>query len=229
VRLPALVRSTSVRRDNRFRVTVLLDGTGVAAHLADPGRLTELLRPGVGLWVAPARREGRVTAHDVWLAGHGNVLVSLNTRVPNAVFEEALRTGALMGRRYPNIQREVTLGGSRLDFLLTGDGGVCWVEVKSVTLVEDGVALFPDAPTARGRRHVLELVRAAPRGDRAAVVFIAQRPDPVAFRPHRALDPDLADALLYASARGVALHALAYDVTLREIRVARELPVRLPG
>lgn len=227
--LPRLVRGVFLERDNRFRVTVRVDGDAVAAHLADPGRLLELLVPGVAVWVSPAHTAAgrRRTAYDLWLVEHAGVLVCVNTRLPNALFAEALADGFLMGPLYPEVRREVALGASRIDYRLSGERGICWVEVKSANLVVDGVALFPDAPTVRGRKHVLELGGAVAAGDAAAIVFVAQRADAHAFAPYREVDPDLADALAWARDQGVAVHALACEVSLERVRVVREIPVRL--
>jgi sugar fermentation stimulation protein A len=111
---------------------------------------------------------------------------------------------------------------------LTGPAGDTWVEAKSVTLVEEGVALFPDAPTVRGRRHVEELAKIAQTGEGAAIAFIVQRPDATRIVPHVANDPAFAAALVSAARHGVALHGYGCHVSLEEIRIARELPV-CPG
>ena len=132
-----------------------------------------------------------------------------------------------VGRGIDAIAREVQCGASRLDFCLTGAAGRCWVEVKSVTLVREGVAMFPDAPTARGARHVRELTRAVADGDAAAVVFIVQRADAVRFRPYAEHDPDLAAALLAAQAAGVQVRAFSCQVSTTGVRLDRELPVSL--
>ena len=117
------------------------------------------------------------------------------------------------------------LGESRLDFLLARDERRCWVEAKSVTLVEDGTARFPDAPTARGARHLAELASAREAGDRAAAVFLIQREDAVRFTPHRALDPHFADAVLDAQRRGVEIYAFAAVVTRASITLGPPVPL----
>ena len=150
VRLPPLVAGRFVRRDNRFRVTVEVEGEPAAAHLPNSGRLTELLTPGRACWLASFDDPRRKTRLDLVLVEYASVLVSVDARLPNTLFAEALAAGRLEPfRGITRFEREVQLGESRLDFLLRGPAGACWVEVKSVTLVEDGVARFPDAPTAR--------------------------------------------------------------------------------
>ncbi|MFH1929829.1 MAG: DNA/RNA nuclease SfsA [Chloroflexota bacterium] len=156
----ALLEATFVARDNRFRATVELNGEYVWAHLANSGRLTELLTPGRRLFLRPATAQGRRTAYDLVLVDLDGVLVSVDARVPNSLVEEALREGNLASfDGYETIRREVRWGGSRLDFVLEDQSRRCLIEAKSVTLVKRGVALFPDAPTIRGRRHVEELRR----------------------------------------------------------------------
>lgn len=225
MRLPPTVPAQFLRRDNRYRVTCLLDGQEVAAHLSDPGRLRELLTPGRPLWLAPRDGAARKTAYDVLLVDKEGVLVSVMPRLANDVLEEALGHGWLMGPCYPERRREVRLGASRIDLLLSGPSGRCWVEAKSCSLVEGRLALFPDAPTVRGRRHVIELAEAVDQGDAAALVFVIQRGDADRLAPHREIDPGFAQALAEAQARGVGVHALACDVSRGEIRVSREVPV----
>ena len=130
-------------------------------------------------------------------------------------------------RSYPCFQREVRLGRSRMDFRLEGSAGTCWVEAKSVTLVDPGVARFPDAPTARGVRHLRELSAAVRRGERAAVAFVVQRPDARRFAPHDRADPAFGAALREAAAAGVGVYAWACTVSQREITIADQLVVDL--
>jgi sugar fermentation stimulation protein A len=179
----------------------------------------------------PARTGKRITRFDLLLVENAGTLVSVDARLPNPIVHEALLTGRLPSLgRFSTIQREVRRGPSRLDFLLTdGAGQRCWLETKSVTLVENGRALFPDAPTERGRRQVIELLDAVDAGERAAVIFVVQRSDATEFSPHGAADPDLADALQEADARGVAVQAYGCEVSLTGIALDRSLPVRLPS
>ncbi|MGD1996400.1 MAG: DNA/RNA nuclease SfsA, partial [Anaerolineae bacterium] len=126
-----------------------------------------------------------------------------------------------------SIEPEVRRGESRLDFRLDGPRGVSWVEVKSVTLVEDGLALFPDAPTLRGRRHLEELMSLAQKKARAAIVFVVQRPDAAALAPHRAADPAFARALVDAARAGVETYAFRCAVTRQSLYLTSQLPVLL--
>ncbi|MDX1612682.1 MAG: DNA/RNA nuclease SfsA [Candidatus Promineifilaceae bacterium] len=227
MRFPALVPGRFVRRDNRFRATVRVDGEARWAHVANSGRLLELFQPERPVWLAPAARPGRKTDYDLKLVEHAGVLVSVDARLPNPLFAEALTTRRWPAFDYDLVEREVTLGQSRLDFRLSGPTGVCWVETKSVTLVEEGVALFPDAPTIRGQRHLSELTGMAKEGDQAAVVFIIQRPDATQFKPHNTADPAFTAALQAAAASGVSVRAFTCQVSLAEIGITVEIPVRM--
>ncbi len=231
MKLPApLLRAAVVGRINRFTVEVTLDGRPARAHLANSGRLDELLTPGTPCYVAPAHAAaGRRTAYDLALVEYAGTLVSVDARKPNPLFEEALAERRLAAfAPYETWRREVLYNGCRIDFRLEARGlPPCLVETKSCTLVVDGVALFPDAPTARGERHVLALIAARRAGVDAAVVWIVQRSDARVLRPWEEADPALARALREARDAGVRLLAYRCDVSLEEARVDGEVPVEL--
>lgn len=227
-----LLPARFVRRDNRFRAWVDLDGALLSAHVANSGRLSELLVAGASVWIRRHNRgAARKTASDLLLVEYAGVLVSIDARLPNQLLAEALAGGAIPQLAgYSQITPEVTVGQSRLDFLLRADPGSagerrCWVETKSVTLVEDGRALFPDAPSERGLRHLHELMDLRRRGDRVAVVFVIQRPDAMAFAPHPTAHPAFAAALRVAAQRGVEVYAWRCQVSLSAIALAE--PVAL--
>lgn len=218
-----------LRRDNRFRATIVLDGEAVAAHVPNSGRLGELLIPGQPVWLAPQGRQGRRTSYDLVLVGCDGALVSIDARLPNRLFAEACLSGRLPEfSGYTRLTPEVRRGDSRLDFLLENDTRRCWVEAKSCTLVENGIALFPDAPTLRGQRHLYELARAATAGDRAAVIFIVQRPDALAFAPHPSADPEFGKWLRAAVQAGVEVRAYRCQVSEEHISLDIPLETRLP-
>jgi len=230
-----LVPATFVRRDNRFRVQVRLDDQTVAAHLPNSGRLTELLVAGRRVWLAPADARQRVrrrTAYDLVLVALADRLVSVDARLPAHLLDRAIRHGqAPPFEGYPIVRREVRRGRSRLDLRLEGGAGLppCWIEVKSVTLVEEGVARFPDAPTLRGRRHLEELIEIVQAGERAAVVFVVQREDAERFAPHDEADPAFGAALRRAAQAGVEVHAFRCHVSREAIRLTAAIPVLLPS
>jgi sugar fermentation stimulation protein A len=206
-----------------------VDGQQVAAHLPNSGRLQELLTPGREVWLRPASDPRRRTSYDLLLVEHAGQLVSVDARLPNPLLHEALLAGRVPAfRAYGSIRREARLGRSRLDFLLEdGREQRCWLETKSVTLVEEGIALFPDAPTARGRRHLLELQEAVFAGDRAVVLFVIQRSDAAAFSPHPTADMTFSQTLDEAHAHGVSVLAYGCSVSLSGVTLDSQLPVRL--
>jgi sugar fermentation stimulation protein A len=202
-------------------------------HMADPGRLRELLIPGKRVWVRWAGSPTRRTRWSAVLveAPDGEGLVSLNTTLPNSLAHEALRQGALAEFSPWRLERaEWPHGRSRFDFLLTHpDRPPMVVEVKSVTLVEDdGVARFPDAVTTRGARHVRELAELAGSGDyAAAILFILQRDDAHAIEAARRIDPGFADALTEAREAGVRVFGRRCRVTLEGMELGDPVPVRV--
>ncbi len=224
---PPLLPGRFVKRDNRFRATVTVAGREAWAHVANSGRLGELFTPGRPVWLSPAADPARKTAYDLRLVDFAGTLVSVDARLPNYLLAEALSARRLPGLAYPDIRREVALGDSRLDFRLSGPAEVCWLETKSVTLVTEGLAEFPDAPTARGRRHLEELIQARAMGDRAVVVFVVQRSDAHRLTPHRQADPHFASGLELAAAAGVEIRAFTCHVALETITIAVEIPVVL--
>ena len=226
---PELREATFVRRLNRFAALMTLDGEEVLTHVANSGRLRELLTPQNPMLLAPAPPAAkRKTAYDLALVEVGGVLVSADARLPNAIASEAIRKGRIPELSgYEEMTREVWFEDSRLDLLLSGPGHRCYVEVKSVTLVEGDTALFPDAPTERGRRHVATLRHAREQGHRAAVIFVVQRPDASAFEPNVQADPRFAEALDGAMRCGVEVFAYRCAVSRTSIEISDRLPVRV--
>jgi sugar fermentation stimulation protein A len=226
-----LIPAAFLRRLNRFRVEIEFEGQVTSAHLPNSGRLGELLVPGQKVWLAPAdlgRNPQRRTLYDMALAEYKSNLVSVDARLPGHLIAKALENGRLPEFEcYTSVKREVRLGESRLDFRLAADDEQkpCWIEVKSVTLVEGGTARFPDAPTSRGQRHVRELVRAVQQGDRAAVVFVVQRDDARQFEPHDNADPTFGRVLRDAAHAGVEVYAWRCQVSLKGVRLAGNIPV----
>jgi len=230
VALGPLLPARFVDRPNRFLVVARLRGRRVLAACRDPGRLDHLLGPEVELRLARARPSaggaGRRTAYDVALVRHRAGWTSLVPVLANRILEAAIVAGAAPGLRGVRVLgREVTHGESRLDFLLARRGRRVLAEVKSVGLVVDGCALFPDAPTARGARHLRHLARHVRGGGAALLVFVAQRSDARRVAPYRAIDPDFADALEEARRAGVGLLAYNCDVSPAGCRLRERIPV----
>lgn len=229
----ALVPAFFLSRPNRFVVeAVVATGRKVRAHLADPGRLRELLIPGAPLRLRPVAadvaRKTRFTVALVRSPEPPRAWVSVDTLLPNRLAEDLIRRGRIRGiGKGWDLRREVVHGRSRFDFLLSGSGREMLAEVKSVTLVEDGVARFPDAPTERGARHVRELERFVRDGGRALVLFIVQRGDARAVRSNPRTDPRFSETLASARQAGVLLRAAAFHLTpSARPRYLGPLPVR---
>ena len=225
---PQLVAARFLTRLNRFAALVEMAGQEVMVHIPNSGRMRELLKPGRRLLLTPVAGEHRKTHFDLTLVDSGTTLVSADTRLPNGLVAAALAAGELPPfQEYPELRREVRYGDSRLDFLLESPGGRCYLEVKSVTLVVEGVALFPDAPTIRGVKHLRELSQAVAAGHRAAALFVVQRDDALTLAPNDAADPDFGAALRAAQAAGVEVYAYGCQVSPAEMRLAAPLPVQL--
>lgn len=229
MRLPsALLEARFVRRLNRFAAIVTVGGTERMVHVANSGRMRELLQAGNRVLLAPVSSMGLKTTHYLALVDLGHTLVSADARLPPYLVHEALAEGRLpQFAGYTSFRREVMFGESRLDLLLQGPQGQCYMEVKSVTLVEGGTGLFPDAPTIRGAKHVRSLAQALGEGHRAAVVFVVQREDAAAFAPNDAADPAFGEALRLAHAQGVEVYAYRCRVSRGAVVLADQLPVCL--
>lgn len=228
MKFPELVPGVFVQRNNRFTAGIRLESGGViTAFIPTTGRLTGALRPGCRVFLEQVDGSHRKTEFNLVLTelDHGG-LCSVNAIMANRLFAEGVSDRRLTAFPYKQIEKEVPLGRSRLDFRLNRGDEICWVEVKSVTYVERGVGMFPDAPTGRGRRHLEELAKLAAGGARASAVFIAQREDARLFTPFEAIDPVFTETLRRVQRAGVEIHAYRCDVRLEGIVIAEEIPVK---
>ncbi len=224
-----LVEAEFLVRENRFAAKVILDGGQERVHVPNTGRMRELLLPGAVVLLLGSDNPDRRTRYDLVLVETPDVSVSVDSRVPNAIISEALAAGAIPEfTDYDNVRPEYTWGGSRFDFLLESDDGKAVVEVKGCTLVkDDGLALFPDAPTERGARHVRELARATKEGFDTYVVVVVQRSDGRVFAPNDRTDRAFGDALREAQEAGVGVMALGTRVTREGVDLTGPLDVDL--
>ena len=217
-----------IRRINRFVVVVEIEGRQELAHLHDPGRLKEILIPGTRLFLTKVSRSGRKTPFTATLADCDTTLVSINSTLPNRFVEFCLNGNYLYEfRDFSLVRREVPFDHSRLDFHLIGAGVDILLEVKSVTLVENRSAYFPDAPTSRGVKHVRELIAAAHRGFCGTIFFLVQRDDADVLYPNRDIDPLFADQLNFAYSRGIEIIAYTSHLSMQGISLGRRIPVRM--
>jgi sugar fermentation stimulation protein A len=213
-----LIPARLVRRYKRFLADMLLeDGTALTAHCANPGSMKSLAVPGHRCWLSHNPDPKRKLAYSWELEEMPGGCVGLNTARANQVVAEALAAGAIPElKAWPIVRREAADGeGSRLDFHLSGpDGGICWLEVKSVTMARQaGLAEWPDSKSARGLKHLDSLAALAAGGARSALLFLIQRPDCTAFRVAADIDPAYARAFAAIRLRpeGAKPLILAYD------------------
>lgn len=228
VQFSALVPATFVERPNRFLLWADLGSRRVAVASRDPGRLEGILVPGARLLLAPSAAPGRRTAFTLVMARQGGFWVCLIPALASQIVHFAAARCGISGLKGAKvIRREVAAGGSRIDFLMRYRGRPLLAEVKAAVYVEGRRALFPDCPTARGTRHVGELIAARRRGQQAALIFVVHREDADRLSPWSAVDPDFARALREAHRRGVRLLAYTCRVTPRECTLTRRIPVEL--
>ncbi len=220
--------ATFLNRPNRFIANVDIAGIETPVHVANSGRLRELLTPGRHVYLEQAAPGIRRTQHTLSLVEMPSALVSIDSRLSSALASEAFALGSFPRlSAFQTLRREVTYRDSRLDLMLSRDSACCYIETKCSTLVNDGVAMFPDAPTARGTRHMRDLIHARKAGHHASVMFVIQRNDATSFAPNWRTDPDFCEMLSLASKNGVDVCAYTCNVTLQGIAIHHEVPVDL--
>ena len=223
-----LVKGRFHRRLNRFSALMDISGKVEMVHIANSGRLGELLIPDYEMLLTPVNGVHRKCPYDLTLVDTGKTLVSLDSRLPNLLFEEAFKIGSLSDfTGYQFINREIKYGESRIDILLQGLAGDCFVEIKSVTLVDNDIARFPDAPTSRGVKHLNHLSDAKSNGYDAAIAFVVQRGDASSLHPDCKSDPDFVEALERAVKNDVKVFAYSCDITRSSISLSSRIPVDL--
>ena len=228
---PSVRRGQFLTRPNRFIAHVELDGAPVVCHVKNTGRCRELLVPGHTVWLAEGTNPARKTQYD--LIGvekptpRGLLPVNMDAQAPNRVFGEWAAGGGL-GFLPSLLRPETRFGDSRFDFYWEDgpDRRGFW-EIKGVTLEEDGVARFPDAPTLRGVKHLEELIRAREAGYEAGVCFVVQMPGMRRVAPNDATHPQFGQALRRAAEAGVQVLALECRVEPDRLEIAGEVPVKL--
>lgn len=215
-------------RPNRFTARVLVDGAVTTVHMKNTGRCRELLQPGAAVILEEASHPGRKTRYSLVAVYKGKMLVNIDSQAPNQVVFEGLQTGALPEfSKLKHLAREVSFGNSRFDLYYETGKKQGFIEVKGVTLERERVALFPDAPTERGSKHLLELGEAVRMGYEGCIFFLIQMRGPVCFQPNTAMDPKFTAALRLAKETGVRV--LAYDavVTADGLVLGSPVPVAI--
>ena len=216
-----MVPGIFLARPNRFVAHVEIDGAVQVVHVKNTGRCRELLPVGAKVWCLESDNPNRKTKYDLITVQKGERLINMDSQAPNVAAGEWLRAGGLGS--VENIKAEAYEGDSRFDFSFTKDGRKCFLEVKGVTLENDGVCAFPDAPTERGAKHLRGLTKLAQEGFGAYVLFVIQMSDVKYLHPNDATDPVFSAALREAAKCGVQI--LAMDCAVTEDSMNIRLPV----
>ena len=220
-----MIPGTFLARPNRFIAHVEIAGQTEVVHVKNTGRCRELLPVGAEVWCQKSDNPNRKTKYDLITVRKGSRLINMDSQAPNLAAKEWLASGGL--GEIENLRAETKHGDSRFDFSFTKDGKPCFLEVKGVTLENDGICAFPDAPTERGARHLRGLTEAAQAGYGAYVLFVIQMVDVKYLHPNDATDPEFGKALREAAASGVEVLAVDCDVTVEEMKIRDFAPVKL--
>ena len=241
-----------LQRPNRFIAHVLINGKEEVCHVKNTGRCRELLIPGCTVYCSVSGNPQRKTKFDLIAVEkiiesqtvfantgttsqnvkstpetHNTFLVNMDSQAPNAAVKEWLQSGASPFQKIDFLKPEYKYGNSRFDFYLECNNRKIFLEVKGVTLENNGVVLFPDAPTERGVKHVRELIRCLEEGFETYVLFVVQMERALYFTPNRKTHPQFADALCEAKNAGVQLLAYTCKVTPDEMKIDKELKISL--
>ena len=223
-----LLEARFLDRPNRFLTRVELNGSVVESHLPDPGRLKELLKPGVRILLKKVNGENRRTQYSTQAVYDGDTLVSLNTLLPNKFTAHLLVEKKIdFLKEWSLFKKEVVFGKHRFDFLLEKNKEFMYLEVKSVTLIENEIAKFPDAITERGKNHVKCLGEMALDGIQTMVLFVVQRYDSIIFQPQWERDPKFSFELNKSVQNGMELRAIHLKMTKNKLQYLGELPTKL--
>lgn len=215
-----------ISRPNRFIANIEIDGKVEIAHVKNTGRCKELLIAGATIFVQEFYNTNRKTKYDVISVYKGDRLINMDSQVPNKVFSEWIHAGNLLSD-FTLIKPEAKYENSRFDFYIEIGNRKIFVEVKGVTLEENGVALFPDAPTERGMKHINELCDSMKNGYEAYIVFIVQMKDILYFTPNNITQKTFGDALIKAKKQGLGIIALDCDITENSITAKDYVDVKL--
>ena len=215
------------KRPNRFIAHVEILGQEQVVHVKNTGRCRELLTPGAIVWCQQCDNPARKTRYDLIAVQKGKRLINMDAQAPNAAAREWLEGGGL--GKGENLRPETVHGDSRFDFSFMLEGKTCFLEVKGVTLEDDGVCAFPDAPTQRGAKHLRGLAEAVRQGFGAYVLFVIQMAQVKYLHPNDRTDPDFGAALREAAEQGVKILAVECRVSENTMEISGCVPVHLEG
>ena len=226
IKLADLVKAIFRNRANRFIAEVEIDGEIVKAHLPNTGRCKELLIDGTTVYLKPSDNPNRKTKYSLYLVENNGALVAMFSQQANKIVFDAIKDGRIKELSgYSILESEKTIGNSRIDIYLANLDNEnnlideTYVEVKSVTLIKEGIAQFPDAPTERGRKHLEELISLKKEGIRAVVFFLIEHPNGNSFRPNWENDPKFSMTLNNAYNEGVEILVYKTENTLESIEL----------
>lgn len=220
-----MISGTFLARPNRFIAHVEMDGQVEIVHVKNTGRCRELLPVGAEVWCQKSDNPSRKTKYDLITVRKGGHLINMDSQAPNIAVKEWLLSGGLGA--VENVRSETTHGDSRFDFSFTLNGKQCFLEVKGVTLENDGICAFPDAPTERGTKHLRGLQKCVEEGFGGYVLFVIQMSDVIYLHPNDVTDPDFGKALREAAAAGVQVLAVDCAVTEDSMIIRNFVPVVL--
>lgn len=223
---PNSIPARFLSRPNRFVAQVELDGVETTVHVKNTGRCRELLVPGARVWLVKSDNPSRKTAYDLVAVEKGDRLINMDSQAPNAVFGEWAQARCFVPG-LTLLKPEYKHGDSRFDFYWEAGDRKGFVEVKGVTLEQDGAVYFPDAPTQRGIKHLHGLTTCLDEGYEAAVCFVIQMEQAYFFSPNDETHPAFGEALRQAHAAGVRVLALSCSVTPDSLSISAPVPVRL--
>lgn len=221
-----IIQGIFVKKYNRFLCAVIIDNQVWDCHIPNTGRLGELLFEGNTVGVRYVGHPGRKTSYELVMAMKAQDWYSVDSRVPNHLVKEWMKEGLIPKWQGSRLIGEKTYGNSRFDFKIEGQL-YGFIEVKGVTLESEGRGYFPDAPTERGRKHLLELLKVSEEGMYAAVVFVCQCESIKSFSPNDQTDPEFGKILRRLSQAGIDILAIQAKVDLEGIRFGGEIPVIL--
>ena len=220
-----MIPGTFLARPNRFIAHVEIEGQTEIVHVKNTGRCRELLPAGAEVWCQKSDNPSRKTKYDLITVRKGHRLINMDSQAPNIAAREWLLSGGL--GPVEDVRPETKHGDSRFDFSFRLKGKKCFLEVKGVTLENEGICAFPDAPTERGTKHLRGLQKCAEEGFGAYVLFVIQMSDVVHLHPNDVTDPAFGKALREAAAAGVQVLAVDCTVTENTMNIANYVPVVL--
>ena len=227
MRYEKVISGVFLSRPNRFIAHVRIDGREEICHVKNTGRCRELLTPGATVYLEDRDAPARKTRYDLIAAEKGELLINMDSQAPNAAARQWLEGGGL--GEITELRQETVYGDSRFDFSFRKDGKLCYLEVKGVTLEKARVCAFPDAPTARGEKHLRELIKAKQAGFGAYILFVIQMRPVKYLRPNDATDPAFGKALRAAYDAGVEVLAMDCTVKADAMTICSPVTVDLSG